>query len=99
MVKKNIYFFSILLFCDIILKNALKGFSMSRSIITNANVNGMICNIVTENGKILSVNQEKGLKGIDADGRRVVPGMIETKVILWIIKVLKVSLMMHNTME
>lgn len=50
---------------------------MSKTVITNALVHGNICNIVMENGRIQDINQEKGLKGIDADGKRVVPGMIE----------------------
>ena len=50
---------------------------MSKTVITNARLNNEICNIVIEDGKIQSFNREKGLKGIDADGRRVVPGMIE----------------------
>lgn len=50
---------------------------MSKTVITNAKLSGEICNIVIENGKITSINNDKGLKGIDADGRRVVPGMIE----------------------
>lgn len=50
---------------------------MNRNVIKNARVRGTLCNIVMEDGKIVSVNQEKGLAGIDAEGRRVVPGMIE----------------------
>ena len=51
---------------------------MSKSIIKNANVWGKICNIVTEDGVITSINEEKGLNGYDAEGRTVIPGLIET---------------------
>ncbi len=51
---------------------------MSKSIIKNANVWGKICNIVTEDGVITSINEEKGLTGYDAEGRTVIPGLIET---------------------
>jgi len=50
---------------------------MSQTIITNALLHGEICNLILENGRIQSITQEKGLKGFDADGRRIVPGMIE----------------------
>lgn len=51
---------------------------MCKTVILNALVGGTLCNIVTENGVITSLNQEKGLTGIDAEGRRVIPGLIET---------------------
>lgn len=50
---------------------------MSKTVIKNASLNGSICNIECENGIITSINQEKGLAGYDADGRRVIPGLIE----------------------
>ncbi len=49
---------------------------MKKNII-NASLDGKICNIVMEDGRITSINQEKGLTGIDADGRKVIPGLIE----------------------
>ncbi|MBQ3075522.1 MAG: N-acetylglucosamine-6-phosphate deacetylase [Clostridia bacterium] len=50
---------------------------MCKTIIKNASLNGTICNIECENGIITSVNNEKGLTGYDADGRTVIPGLID----------------------
>lgn len=50
---------------------------MSKTIIKNASLFGKICNIECENGLISSINQEKGLNGFDAEGRTVIPGLIE----------------------
>jgi len=50
---------------------------MGKSIIKNASLFGKICNVECEDGKIVSVNEEKGLIGYDADGRTVIPGLIE----------------------
>lgn len=50
---------------------------MERLIITNARVGKKLCNIVTEDGMIVSVNEEKGLVGLDAQGRRVIPGLVD----------------------
>lgn len=50
---------------------------MSKTVIKNASVFGKICNVVCENGVIVSINQEKGLSGYDADGRRLIPGLVE----------------------
>ena len=44
--------------------------SMSKTVIKNASVFGKICNVVCENGVIVSINREKGLSGYDADGRQ-----------------------------
>jgi len=49
---------------------------MGKSIIKNASLFGKICNVECEDGKIVSVNEEKGLIGYDADGRTVIPGII-----------------------
>lgn len=51
---------------------------MNKTVITNAVCNGEICNIIAVDGIIREINHEKGLVGIDADGRRVIPGLIET---------------------
>lgn len=48
-----------------------------KTTIKNALLHGKIVNVVAEDGRIVSINNEKGLSGIDADGRRIVPGMIE----------------------
>lgn len=50
---------------------------MSKTVIKNASLNGKICNVVCENGIITSVNNEKGLTGYDADGKTIIPGLIE----------------------
>ncbi len=51
---------------------------MNQTIIKNAKIGNEICNLVCEDGVITSINQEKGLSGFDAEGRRVIPGLIET---------------------
>ncbi len=50
---------------------------MNKTIIKNARLENGIFNLIIEDGKIVSINQEKGLSGLDADGRRVIPGLIE----------------------
>ncbi len=50
---------------------------MSQTVIKNANIKGRIQNIIIEDGIIADINCEKGLCGVDADGRRVIPGLIE----------------------
>lgn len=50
---------------------------MTNTVIKNARLGNRICNVVCEGGKIVSINDEKGLSGIDAEGRRVIPGLIE----------------------
>jgi len=50
---------------------------MGQSIIKNAKVNGEIVNIVTTDGIITEINREKGLEGYDAEGRCVIPGLVE----------------------
>ncbi len=50
---------------------------MGKTIIKNASLFGKICNIECENGTITSINNEKGLSGFDADGKTVIPGLIE----------------------
>lgn len=51
---------------------------MNKTIITNALVNDKLQNIVMQDGMITELNEEKGLRGIDAGGKRVIPGLIDT---------------------
>ncbi len=51
---------------------------MSKTVITNAKLYDRIVNIEIEDGKIVSVNTESGLSGFDAEGKKVIPGLIET---------------------
>jgi N-acetylglucosamine-6-phosphate deacetylase len=51
---------------------------MNQTVIKNAKIGGEIRNLVLENGIITSINSEKGLSGFDAEGRTVIPGLIET---------------------
>ncbi len=50
---------------------------MKKTVIKNVDLKGDVCNLVLEDGKIREINREKGVPGIDAEGRKVVPGMID----------------------
>ncbi|MBE6712677.1 MAG: N-acetylglucosamine-6-phosphate deacetylase [Ruminococcaceae bacterium] len=50
---------------------------MNKTVIKNASLNGKICNIECENGIITSINNDKGVCGYDADGKTIIPGLIE----------------------
>ncbi|MBQ3866064.1 MAG: N-acetylglucosamine-6-phosphate deacetylase [Clostridia bacterium] len=50
---------------------------MERLTITNARVKDKICTIETEDGVITAVREESSHGGLDAGGRRVIPGMVD----------------------
>ncbi|MBR2634180.1 MAG: N-acetylglucosamine-6-phosphate deacetylase [Clostridia bacterium] len=51
---------------------------MKRTVIRNTLFGGKYVNLVIEDGVIVSIDREKGLSGFDADGRSVIPGLIDT---------------------
>ena len=50
---------------------------MSQFIIKNARLADGIFHLILEDGKICRITQESGLSGFDAEGRRVIPGLID----------------------
>lgn len=51
---------------------------MNKTSIQNALVGGEIVNIEITDGVISAITKEKTVPGIDAEGRRVIPGLVET---------------------
>ena len=50
---------------------------MEKTVLKNCKLHGEIVNLVLEEGKIKAVTKEKTLSGVDCEGRRVIPGMID----------------------
>lgn len=50
---------------------------MNRTVLKNALVEGRLVNLVLEDGIIADITEEKGLAGVDVEGRRVIPGLVD----------------------